>query len=308
MGSPYLVLVFLLAASFTLATQLGLWREQDTHHGDQSHSVLETLMGDSQRLFANHFFTKADVYLHAGVYPSIFDQAQRAGKSHLAQVTETPAASPGGTPPAHADNEHEGHADHADHEDHDHDHDEGDVVTGFLGKPRDWVDAFGRNFFPTRHVHLDSKNQQEILPWLRLAAELNPNEVETYTVAAYWLRHQMGKVKEAEQFLRQGWRANPDSYEILFELARLQEENHHDAIRARNLYLAALQKWQRSQSGKDDPDQFSYMQITAGLAHLEEGEGHYAKAIEYLEMLRRVSPSADGVQAHIDALKSKVAK
>ena len=302
MGTPYLVLVFLLAASFTLSTQLGLWREQDTRHVDQSDSVLETLMGDSQRLFANHFFTKADVYLHAGVYPSIFDQAQRAGKSHLAQATEAPAVSPVSKTPVHTDLPHEGHTDHDD------DHDEADAVTGFLGQPRDWIDAFGRNFFPTRHVHLDNKNQQEILPWLRLAAELNPNEVETYTVAAYWLRHQMGKVNEAEQVLREGWRANPDSYEILFELARLQEENHHDPSRAQNLYLAALKKWQRSESGKNDPDQFSYMQITAGLAHLEESQGHNAKAVEYLEMLRRVSPSAAGVQAHIDALKSKRAQ
>ena len=32
-------------------------------------------MGDSQQLFANHFFTKADVYFHSGYYPSVFDQA-----------------------------------------------------------------------------------------------------------------------------------------------------------------------------------------------------------------------------------------
>jgi tetratricopeptide (TPR) repeat protein len=295
MVSPYLALAFLLAASFTLATQLGLWREQENRGSERSSSVLEALMGDSKRLFANHFFTKADIYLHSGVYPSIFDQAQRAGKSHLAEATANP-------PPNRATGVHVEGAGHTDHDD----HDEADAVTGFLGKPRDWVDAFGRNFFPTRHVHLEKGNQQEILPWLRLAAELNPNEVEIYTVAAYWLRNQMGKVNEAEQFLREGWRANPDSFEILFELGRLQEENRHDPVRARNLYQAALRNWQRTQSGRPDPDQFSYMQLTGSLARLEEHEGRYAQAIEYLMLLRKASPNPVGVQAQIDALKSKL--
>jgi len=43
------------------------------------------------------------------------------------------------------------------------------------------------------------RNEREILPWLRLSAELDPQRVETYTVAAYWLRN-MGKIAEAEQF------------------------------------------------------------------------------------------------------------
>src|SRR5437667_4857091 len=64
----------------------------------------------------------------------------------------------------------------------------------------------------------ESSDVREILPWLRLSAELDPNSVRTYTVAAYWLRERMGKVAEAEQFLREGLRANPGSYAILFEL------------------------------------------------------------------------------------------
>ena len=57
----------------------------------------------------------------------------------------------------------------------------------------------------TEHTHLEGGNEREILPWLRLSAELDPQRVETYTVAAYWLRA-VGKMVEAEHFLREGLR------------------------------------------------------------------------------------------------------
>ena len=47
---------------------------------------------------------------------------------------------------------------------------------------------------------------------------------ETYTVTAYWLRERMGKVDEAEQFLREGLRENPDSYEFMLSWAGLCRE------------------------------------------------------------------------------------
>lgn len=300
MASPSLITALLATASFTLATQLSLWREQSNHDKPEAGSVLEILMGDSRRLFANHFVTKADVYLHSGVYPSIFDQAQTE-KSHLAEEVDD-ASSTG----SHSDldeaplpsKDAQGEGEHDDHEEH-HAH------AGFLDNPRDWIDAFGRNFYPTTHGHLEGKTEQrEILPWLRLAADLNPNQVDIYPLAAYWLRQRMGKVKEAEAFLREGWRLNPDSYEILFELGRLCEENRHDDFRARNLFEAAARKWERSEAGKEEPDKFAFMQITGRLARLEARQGNIVKAISYLEMLREVSPNPESIQRQIGTLKS----
>ncbi len=294
MPSPTLILVLLFAASFTLATQLCAWREQSAHHKTKSGSVLETLMGDSRRLFANHFFTKADVYFHSGVYPSIFDEAQRARKTALQQGAYATEAK---EPPEHAS---ENHKDH-------HEHDDSDAVTGLFGKPRDWLEAFGRHFLPTAHTHLSQGNEREMLPWLKWAAELDPNQVETYTVTAYWLRSRMGKVKEAEAFLQEGLRANPDSFEILFELGRLREEDHKDTFRARNLYELALKKWEASEAGKKEPDNFTLMQITMHLARLEERAGRLPEAIRYLGMLEPVSPHPESIRAQIAELKARVA-
>src|SRR6266566_9969848 len=166
---PALVLLLLLALAFSLAA---IWEPRVSQWSDRdaSASVLNVLFGDGRRLFANHFFVKADVYFHSGYYPSIFDRVQTPNDSHHLAEAE----------PGHEkeDEEHEKHM-------------------NFLGPPRDWIERFGRHFLVTEHTHLSGGNEREILPWLRLSAELDPQNVETYTVAAYWLRR-LGKVPEAE--------------------------------------------------------------------------------------------------------------
>ncbi len=78
--APYLVLLVLLAACFSLATVLQERAFGWSRRG-KSDNVLNVLLGDGRRLFANHFFVQADVSFHSGYYPSIFDQA-RAAKGH----------------------------------------------------------------------------------------------------------------------------------------------------------------------------------------------------------------------------------
>lgn len=295
---PGLILWLLLTVCFSLAAKLGL--EQERSRPAPAHgSIMDALMSDTRRLVANHFVTKADVYLHGGVYPSIFDQRPSEKVPHLASAAVASAASapPAASAPAEPeDHQHDAHCDH---------HDEHDVVTGLFTQPRDWIDAFGRNFYPTKHVHLGEKgDEREILPWLRLAADLNPQDVQIYTLSAYWLRSRMGKVQEAEQFLREGWRANPHSYEIPSELGRLYEENRGDDLRARTLFEAALREWQASESGKEKPDEFALMQLTGHLARLEERQGRHQPAIGYLERLLKVSPHPEAIQKWIDKLRT----
>lgn len=153
----------------------------------------------------------------------------------------------------------------------------------------------------------DKSEVREILPWLRLSAELNPNDIRTYMVTAYWLRQRMGRVDEAEQFLREGLRANPGSYEILFELGRLLEENRNDPARARNLWEAALRNWQKDETVKSDPEsKFPFLQITSHLARLEEKAGNLSQVVHYLEMEKTLSPNPDAIQEQVDELKQKL--
>lgn len=274
-----LLLLLLLSGAFTLGIFLQPRALKRAGRG-QSGSVLSLLLGDSRRLFANHFYVKADVYFHSGLYPSIFDQARDAEEKENHMAAEQHGE--------HSESEHEADM-HA------------------LGPPTDWIERFGRHFQVTEHTHLQGANIREILPWLAIAAELDPGRIETYTVASYWLRRELGKADEAEQFLRRGLSANPDSYEILFELGRLYYENRHDANRARNIWLLALRRWQQKEGTQKEPNWVAYDRITGDLAHLEEVEGHYSEAIKWFKVTKEHSPNPDDVQKQIDDLRGKLA-
>jgi tetratricopeptide (TPR) repeat protein len=274
--APFLVLLVLLAAGFSLATILQE-RVSGWSKRGESDNVLKVLFGDGRRLFANHFFVQADISFHSGYYPSIFDQARApTDTSHLTAKEGEPAAE-----------EHE-------------------KQMSFLGPPRDWVERFGRHFIVTEHTHLQGAHESEILPWLRLSAELDPQKIETYTVAAYWLRD-LGKIKEAERFLREGLLNNPESYEILLELGSLYYEQDHDVARARKIWDLALRRWSEQAAANKKPDLLTLDQIAVSLAHLEESQGNLSRAIQLLELSKKASPHPEALQRQIDELKQKLA-
>jgi tetratricopeptide (TPR) repeat protein len=274
--APFLILLVLLAAGFSLATVLQE-RVSDWSKRGESDNVLKVLFGDGRRLFANHFFVQADISFHSGYYPSIFDQTRApTDTSHLTAKEGEPAAE-----------EHE-------------------KQMNFLGPPRDWIERFGRHFIITEHTHLEGEHETEILPWLRLSAELDPQKIETYTVAAYWLRD-LGKIKEAERFLREGLLNNPDSYEILLELGSLYYEKNHDAARARKIWDLALRRWKEQEAAHKKPDLLKLDQIALNLARLEEREGNFARAIQLLESSKEASPHPEALQRQVDELKQKLA-
>ena len=228
--SPGWMLALLLTVCYTLGTlvvpRAGWWnaapRAADWGKGQpQSDNVFKLLFGEGRRLFANQFFTMADAYFHSGYYPSIFDR----------QETEHDVAMP-----AHGQTE-----------------DADSTSDDFLGPPPDWIAAFERNFVPNQHTHLDaggptghekSSNVQEILPWLKLASDMNPQMIENYTVGAYWLRR-LKKPDDARDFLFDGLHNNPGNSELLFDLGSLYKENFHDTNRARNVWQAGLRCWRR---------------------------------------------------------------
>ena len=258
----------------------------------QTDGMLKILFGEGRRLFANHFFIQADVSFHGGYYPSIFDQAKRPKESPMVSSRNQ-----------HDEHDHDTHQPDADT--HGHDESAHEREMAFLQAPKDWIERFGRHFIITEHTHLSDGKEREILPWLRLSAELDPQRVDTYTVAAYWLRVHLGQVKAAEEFLREGLRNNPNNCQILFELGRVYYENNHDVSRARNVWDLALRKWNEQESSKKDPDLPLLAGITDNLARLEEQAGNYDRAISLLELAKKASPHPVALDAQIAELRAK---
>jgi tetratricopeptide (TPR) repeat protein len=277
--APALFLCLLCTTAFTLGAILQQRVYSWTGRGGGR--LMQVLLGDGRRVLANQFFTTADIYFHSGAYPSIFDRRYTPTNSAVARgVRESP-----------------------EQEDAEHDRE-----MALLNRPLDWIERFGRNFQITKETHLAGGKAREILPWLKLSADLDPKNVDTYTVASYWLRVRLGKPKEAEEFLREGLLANPDSYEILLELGRLYSDNYHDLTRARNLWEAAYRRWNKREASKPSPDLRALDQITVGLAWLEEKEGHYGEAIKWLKiaLAKKASPNPEGLEARLKELQAKL--
>ena len=111
----------LLALGLGLVTWLEPWYQSWSGSRTGSANLLSVALGDSRRLFAKHFYVKADAYFHSGYYPSIFDQRPDEDKLHMAAN-------------AGSGNHHE------------------DLPP--RGQPNDWIERFGRHFHPSVHTHL----------------------------------------------------------------------------------------------------------------------------------------------------------
>lgn len=298
MKRPYLILILLIVLAFGLGARVQprMVRVGGAHDSD---NVFQVLLGEGRRMFANHFAVKADVYMHSGFYPSIFDQAaqaeqeeghgEEAGHVHTAECEhEQDHGEPG-----HEDEA----ANIAGHE----------CDTSFMGPPRDWFESMGRNFIVSGHTHLKDGQEREILPWLELSADLDPQRTETYIVTAYWLADRMGKPDEAEQFLRRGLRANPQSYEILFELGKVLFVHKKDPDHAANVWRLALRRWDEVESKKEKPDFFGRERILVYLAQAEQALGKYLQAIQLLEEAQAHSPSPEAIEERIQDLRTRFA-
>jgi tetratricopeptide (TPR) repeat protein len=273
-----LVMVLLFVCCMTLATVLDPSFQRLHNRENASASVLVALMGDSRRLFAHEFFAKADAYFHSGFYPTIFDTQPPGSESDLKEESH---AKPAGAAP------------------HEEEH-------SFLGAPKDCFDRFGRHFYPTVHTHLHGGNEREMLPWLKLSADLDPHEIDTYLTASYWLRTSLNKPAEAEQFLRQGLRANPDSFALLLELGRIYLDNRKNPRVARNIFLQARQKWRQQDAAGDKPDPHAYEEILGEMVRADRAQGDVKAQIADLEDLINVARGKEVLQRQLDDLKAKL--
>jgi hypothetical protein len=288
------MLMLLLTVCFTLATLFvprAVWWNTVPRAADwgqsqsQPDNVFKLLFGQGRRLFANQFFIMADVSFHSGYYPSIFDR----------QETDHDVATP-----AHGKTE-----------------DADSTSDDFLGPPPDWIAALDRNFVPNRHTHLDaggptghekSSTVQEILPWLKLSSDMNPQMIENYTVGAYWLRR-LHKPDDARDFLFEGLHNNPGNSELLFDLGWLYEENFQDTNRACNVWMAGLRCWEAQSAAAKTNDQarLVYEETAMNLARVESAKGHWPEVVKYLKMVKTVSPNPDAIQKQIEDAEKKAA-
>ena len=89
-----LLMVALLVLCFGLAAFLDTWFQSWEGNRSNAGNLLSVLFGDGRRMFANHFFVKADAYFHSGFYPTVYDNREAFQTPHMAEDAgaETTAA------------------------------------------------------------------------------------------------------------------------------------------------------------------------------------------------------------------------
>jgi tetratricopeptide (TPR) repeat protein len=282
MRKTVLTLILLQVICFSLVAWLERRHEARQNGGQPAGSALADMLGDGRKFVADYFYVEADVYFHSGYYPTIFDQARKQ------EENDNDVAHP-----------EEGNA---------------QEEKGFLGEPLDWIDRFSRHFRPVKHTHLQGQAVGEILPWMKLSADLDPHRIQTYVVTAYWLRRRLGKSEEAEKFLRQGLSANPHSPELLYALGEIYLEDRKDFPRAKNLFLAALRRWHeveepkpvKTETGEGERNSLLLEQILGGLVEDELAADDPSQALVYMKELKANASDPAGVQEQIDKLQERI--
>lgn len=215
---------------------------------DSNAAPVVALLGEFRANLSYLLFMKTEQYLHAGVrYRPRTQREIDMGVDEIHHDFILPDDE-------HAVFHHDMHDDDHDHH-HDHGHSHGTQVV-----PRPEWDKRGIFGDLDRAIHpyeavdgeVEHGDPEEMLPWYRLATYLNPRFVKAYVIGAFVIAAYGGDVDQAEQFLREGERLNPESLEIKEALGRLWLYRKKDPAKAKPLLQAAIQLGRNRESLSED--------------------------------------------------------
>jgi hypothetical protein len=259
---------------------------------------LEGAGWEARRLVAQLLWGKTHAVLHAGVE----ERAARRGEA-ATRAGEFHAHGAAGNSEADSDHhDHEAHAGHDEHED-------GHVLVipparedfrGILGdleralKP--YLAANGRMY---------EKDAAQTIPFYRLLTWADPHFIQGWTVGAAFVGEGGKRVDAALEFLHEGERANPASFEIQTELGRLYLVHRRDLARAeRHLTAAARLIPRRALS---DLEQEARLDAYRWLALLQVEAGRPAAALAVAAAGERFAPG-DVTFRHIRERRGRPAR
>lgn len=151
----------------------------------------------------------------------------------------------------------------------------------------------------TDHTHLEGDKTKEIIPWLYYSAKIDPHNIDAYTTTAFYLAHTFGKDKDALDFLREGLRYNPDSWQINAEIGRMYFQSFEKIEKAVRFLSRAygLQK-------QNPHDKFQERYVLTLLAASYESIGEEQSALKTYKILSKLFPNEETFKLKI----SKISK
>lgn len=266
--TPYLLAIAGIFALIPLRTSLvssARWQSDEIDDTTREHvnsSAFATILGEIRASAADLMWVKTELYLHNGV----------AFKGHINrdELTRT------GEALVHQHHRHE-HADHDEEDDDDCAH-AGTLIPepakdyrGFIGTLQRQVQPWQDAKAPHAHAAGD-----ELLPWYRMLTYSNPHHWRGYMIGTWWLSKNNTTRTQAESFIDEGVRNNPNVFQLHLMRGRIlmQREAWSDALAAFGR-AAELAEKVRPAEGKPTPPTWT-----------QSDEEDYATALRYVPLIQ----------------------
>ena len=166
-----------------------------------------------------------------------------------------------------------------------------------------WIERMHDVISPAEHRHAEGKASIEIIPWLKLATDADPHNIDAWLVSAYWLETGLERPDLAEQALREAQRNNPDDYRILLERARLCIRTGRFE-QAANVLDASLKRWPGGQDPRDRQSLLDKAELLSDRGFLDEMGGRTNRAVEAFKNVLAIFPDRTYIGERVHLLET----
>lgn len=167
----------------------------------------------------------------------------------------------------------------------------------------DWIQAWRANITPTSHRHTEGQATAEILPWLQLATQADPHNVEASLVLAFWVSTGMKRPDLAERVLMEAQRLNPMDYRIPLEMGRIAIRQG-DFDRAQAKLTSMLARWPSHLAPTDREAMLDKAEALTLTGFISELKGHQAKAIAQFKNALAIFPERSYIVQRVAKLEA----
>lgn len=170
----------------------------------------------------------------------------------------------------------------------------------------DFFVQWAEHITPHSHEHAHGKEMAEILPWLRFATRVDPENVEPWLVSSFWVADALGQIDRAHEILDEAQRAHPGDYRLYAERGRLFLQQRKPAEAAHALDTALRQWTPEAADGDEEEASLDAVKILAYRAFLHEWAGETNAAIAAYEQSLSLRPDSKALRERVQALRAGI--
>lgn len=167
----------------------------------------------------------------------------------------------------------------------------------------DWFQRGYAEVSPRFHRHAEGSQNLELLPWLQMAMQADPHNVDTCLMTAFWLATGVRRPDLAIQVLAEAQRNNPHDYRIPQEQGRMAIHEGQLAAGLRKME-AALTRWPNGSSAEDRQALLDKAEILTLLGFLYEDAGLREKASDSYKNTLAIFPQRAYIRNRLAVLEA----